>query len=185
LKTIQKLKTNFPNTKLVVLSDAPHRSVLWRLHRLGLANYFDGIYGLEDSKVPIINGKIGVTEHQLLKHIDMWVYGFIGKHRPLPNDYRKPNPKGLKSILIDFDLPQEDIVFIGDNVFRDIELANSIGATSIFAQYGTVVDPTCVDILREFIPERFIHKGLNIQDDNHPKAKYTITDYSQILDIIT
>jgi len=187
LRTLQKLRADYPDTKLAVLTDAPHRIAIWRLHRLGVLNYFDGVYGLEDPKLPIIGNEVLVTRHTLLKHVDKWMYGFIGKHRILSNDYRKPSTKGLKSILIDFDIEEfdkSDILFAGDNVFKDVAAGNALGTTSCFLKFGVDVDPKNMEILKEFAPERFIHKGINLHDDNHPKPDHTLNNFLELLDII-
>lgn len=186
LKTIQKIKSEYPNTKLVVLTDAPLQLAVSRMHRMSILNYFDGVYGLENSKIPLIKNEVAVSHDLLLKNIDKWRYGFIGKARELPNDYRKPSPNGFKNILLDFKLEQyekSDIVYIGDNVHRDILLANDMKVTSCLAAYGLKVDPQLVETIREFIPERFIHKGLDLSEE-HPIADHICEDFSDLLKIL-
>jgi phosphoglycolate phosphatase len=185
VKTLKLLKQKYPNTKLVVLSDAPHKMMLWRLFRLGLLNYFDGVYGLEDPKLPIVGNQVAVTQKTLLKHIDQWAYGYLGSHRPLPNNFRKPDPRGLATVLMDLELKieNEEILYIGDNVYKDIQLANSLGIPSILADYGLDIKPSALDILREFTPEKFIHKGINLSGP-HPEPTYIVGNFSQLLNIV-
>jgi phosphoglycolate phosphatase len=184
-KTLKLLKQLYPNTKLVVLSDAPHKMMMWRLFRLGLLNYFDGVYGLEDPKLPIVGNQVAVTQKTLLKHVDQWAYGYLGSHRPLPNNFRKPDPRGLATVLMDLELKieNEEILYIGDNVYKDIQLANSLGITSILADYGLDIKPQALEILKEFTPERFIHKGINLNYP-HPEPTHIVGNFSQLLDIM-
>jgi FMN phosphatase YigB (HAD superfamily) len=186
LRTIQKIKTEYPTTKLVILTDAPLQLAIARLHKMSILNYFDGVYGLENSKIPLIKNEVAVSQDLLLKNLDKWRYGFIGKARELPNDYRKPSPNGFKNILLDFNLEQyekSDIVYIGDNVHRDILLANQMKTTSCLAAYGLKVDPQLVKTIREFIPERFIHKGLDLSKE-HPRPDHICEDFSDLLKIL-
>ena len=187
LKTLQKLKSDYPEVKLAVLTDAPLQLGLWRLQKLGLLHYFDGVYGLESPKLPIVGTEVAVTKEINLKHLSDWKYGFIGACRELPNEYRKPGAKGFKNILMDFNLEQfskDDILFIGDNVYKDTQLGRDLGITTGLAKYGLKVDPTSLEALREFVPERFIHKGINLAGDEYPKADHVLEDFSELLNII-
>ena len=186
LDTLHKIKVDFPDIKLAILTDAPHRVGLWRMYKIGILNYFDGIYGLEDPKLPIIGSEVVVAKKTLLKHVDKWMYGFVGRHRTLPSDYRKPDLRGFKNILLDFNIDKfskEDILFVGDNVYRDVQLALDVGITSVFASYGIEVKDEVIDTLREFIPDRFIHKGIKLKG-RYPKADFTLDDFSQILELL-
>lgn len=183
LKTLQNLKDNYPNTKLAILTDAPLALGLYRLNKLGILHYFDGVYGLESPKLPIVNGEIPVTKDILFKHLDGWKYGFIGECRELPNKYRKPNVKGFKHILLDFNIDsfsKTDIFFVGDNVYKDIKLANDMNIASCLALYGLKIDPTSIDVLREFVPERFIHKGIVLEGD-YPQPTHKLDHFSDVL----
>jgi len=189
LKTLQKLKADYPNTKLVILTDAPLQLGIHRLGKLGLLHYFDGVYGLENPRIPLVQGNVAVTKEILFKNLDKWKYGFIGRLRELPNDYRKPSAKGFKNILLDFNMEhytKDDIFYVGDNVFKDVKLANDSGVTSFLALYGLKIDPLSLAVLREFSPERFIHKGIDLsQEANYPKPDYILEDFSEILNVIS
>ena len=188
VKTLQKIKTDYPNTRLVILTDAPLAICAHRLNKLELLHYFDGVYGLESPKLPLIQTEVAVTQEILLKFLNKWRYGFIGKMRELPNEYRKPDVKGFKNILLDFKIEsysKEDILFIGDNVYRDIPISLELGITGLWAKYGTNIAPEHIETLKEFTPERFIHKGINLDNDtNYPKADYVLDDFSEILEVI-
>lgn len=186
IKTLKALKETRPDAKLTVLTDAPLQVAIWRLYKLGILNYFDGIYGLENPKLPLIQNNILVSKEVLFKNIDRWRYGFLGRLRELPNDYGKPNPGGFKNMLMDFNFEKynkRDIVFIGDNVYKDVQLCIDQKITSIWAKFGVNIEIENLDVLREFVPERFIHKGIKLSGD-FPKADHVIEDFSEILTLL-
>lgn len=187
IQTLQTIRQKYPETKLAILTDAPRRIAFWRLYRLGILNYFDGIYGAEDPKLPVIDNKIFVTKQMVIKNLDRWFYGYIGRHQELPNVYRKPSTKGLKYVLTDLDIEIEDksdVFFAGDNVYKDIKAAEDFGKlTSVWLRFGVDVDLDSVELLKQFAPDHFIHKGISPTGD-FPKADHVIDEFSDILKLI-
>lgn len=186
VETLKYLKEHYPNTKLAVLTDAPHKVAVWRLSKLGILNYFDGVYGLEDPRLPILGSEVMVSQRTLLKNIDGWTYGFLGRQRTLPNDYEKPSIKGFNFILNDLDIvdfTKEEIIFAGDNVYKDIPVGLELGITSVWLKFGTNVNPQSMKMLEDFVPHRFIHKGIDPEGD-FPQADYTINSFAELLKLI-
>lgn len=185
IDTLNTLKRDYPNIKLCVFTNAPLKPGMWRMYYTGIINYFDGIYGLENPRLPVVGNKVLVSPRTLLKHIEDWSHGFIGRQRMLPNDYGKPNTRGFKTILMDFEIEQykkEEILFVGDNISSDITLAKNVNVTSAQALYGLQFDSKIVETLREFIPEHFIHKTICPTGDVKPDI--ILNNFGEILNLL-
>lgn len=187
-ETFKLLRDQYSDLKIVALTDAPHYPAMWKLNKLGLLHYFDAIYGLEDPTLPIVRGVPAVTKEVLLKHLENQQFGFLGKVRALPNDYEKPGVKGMKTILIDYELDEiEDksqIVFVGDNLYKDIELSKRMGITSVWCKYGIEFDPALFDIMDDFAPKAFVHRNIMVKNDETPKPIHTIERFEELVEII-
>jgi phosphoglycolate phosphatase len=57
----------------------------------------------------------------------------------LPHDAEKPSPAGLARVLADFRLVGGEVLYVGDNVKKDMPVAKACGAIGVWAEYGTYV----------------------------------------------
>ena len=57
----------------------------------------------------------------------------------LPRDAEKPSPAGLRRILADLGLRGPEVLYVGDNVKKDMPAAQACGAIGVWAEYGTYV----------------------------------------------
>ena len=178
-----------PGTEIIALTDAPQYVAMWKLNKLGLLEFFDAIYGLPDPTIPVCNttGEIKVSKEILIKHLNQTKFDFPGKVRELPEDYEKPATKGLKTVLMDCGMESspEKVVWVGDNLRKDVTLGQSLGVKTVWAEYGTVIDPQIKSRLLGFSPEKNIRKNVAIDpaDDSSPRPDYTIQKFSEILKI--
>lgn len=121
--TLQKFKTRFPSLPLVALTDAPRYVAMWKLNKLGILPYFNAVYGLADPRIPTCedNNRVKVDPGILLKHLQQSNFGFAGKIRILPDEYEKPGTRGLKTVLMDYELEEDkelrrQVLWAGDNL---------------------------------------------------------------------
>ena len=188
VETLGIIRKNHPDLKIVALTDAPCYIALWKLNKMGLLHFFDSVYGLQDPKLPTLNGQILATQEILLKHIERHKFGFRGDIRILPDEYAKPDVKGLKMILIDYDIEdshkKEDILFVGDNLQKDVELGNRLNITSVWAKYGANVSDDLLEILAQFAPDAFVHRNISGRGTERPEPDHTIITFDQILKLI-
>lgn len=174
--------------KIAALTDAPRYVAMWKLNKLGILNCFDAVYGLPDPKIPLsAKGEPLVHPTILMKHLRGWDFDFAGRIRILPDNYEKPDPKGLKTVLMDFGLdgPEVDrhsIVWVGDNPVKDVSMGNALGLTTVWAAYGIEFDLGMKQVIDAFSSPKVRHRnasfGKGLEGGNHPT--HAIKDFSEI-----
>lgn len=181
LKTFKKLKELYPSTPIVALTDAPRYVAMWKLNKLGLLGEFSAVYGLADPRLPTdpVLGRVKVTPKILLKHLQQSNFNYAGKIRILPDEYEKPGVRGLKTVLMDYDLDESkesrgQVIWVGDNLRKDVGLGKKLGVQSIWASYGTKVDPKMFELLRTFSPDENVEKNIYI---DHKGAEAPVPDF--------
>lgn len=193
IETLSEIKRRHPHLAIVALTDAPRYVAMWKLKKLGLLHAFDAIYGLPDPRIPWAeaSGRVKVDPEILQKHLKQNDFGFRGKIRNLPEDYEKPGTRGLKTVLMDYDLDNQPehrqaVLWVGDNCRKDIRLGQSLGVQTAWASYGI---PCAEDLrsLAEFSPALNIEKNaaLPIHDDaQRLQADFTLTQFADVLSIM-
>ena len=65
----------------------------------------------------------------------------------IPREDTKPNPTGLRTIIHMCDATPQTTVFVGDNLYKDVVMARTLGAGALWARYGTARVPEHVALL--------------------------------------
>ncbi len=188
--TFAAIRNHHPNLPIVALTDAPRYVAMWKLNKLGLLEFFDAVYGLADPRVPTceVNRRVKVDPEILLKHLQQSNFGFKGKIRILPDEYEKPGVRGLKTVLMDYDLDEssehrKNVLWVGDNLRKDVGLGNRLGVRSAWAEYGTRIDGAALAGLSTFSPTQNIHKNvyIKVDDPQAPKPNVVFSTFGDIL----
>jgi phosphoglycolate phosphatase-like HAD superfamily hydrolase len=108
-----------------------------RLARLGLAGVIRRVFGRPPLPAAVPSSWCTVN---VLRNCPISV-DFI------PREDSKPNPTGLRTIIAMCDASPQTTVYIGDNLWKDVVMAHTLGAGAIWARYGTVRDPAHVALL--------------------------------------
>lgn len=193
LTTLQAIKQRYPALAIVALTDAPRYVAMWKLKKLGLLDAFDAIYGLPDPRIPLSpqSGRVKVDTEILQKHLKQNDFGFRGKIRNLPDEYEKPGTRGLKTVLMDYELDDNPehrraVLWLGDNCRKDVGLGRRLGVRTAWASYGS---PSADDLKRlaEFSPELNIQKNaaLPMADGiERPQPELTFERFADVLPAI-
>lgn len=194
MDSLHILKEKYPDLPIVALSDAPRYVAMWKLNKVGILSSFDAIYGLADPRVPVCKEtqKVKVDQSILIKHLSQENFDFKGQIRTLPDSYEKPGVRGFKTVLmdydIDFDFAGEQVLWVGDNLAKDVKLGAELGITTAWAKYGTVIDAKAEEQLGQFSPKLQVKKNISevraaneIQDFS---KFHEIDSFSEILNII-
>jgi FMN phosphatase YigB (HAD superfamily) len=185
--TLSHLKARYPKLPIIALTDAPRYVAMWKLNKLGLLDYFDAVYGLPDPRIPAdpMNQKVKVDPEILIKHLQKSNFGFQGRIRVLPDDYEKPGVKGLKTVLMDFDMEShmQDVLWIGDNLRKDVGLGRRLGVHTGWARYGTVIRQEARDTLLLFSPQTNVAKNVSLdpQSEESPQPDFVLESFADLI----
>jgi phosphoglycolate phosphatase len=118
---------------VVGLSDAPRNAAELRLKHLRLDGHFDALYTLPGYPLP------ENVDPEIRRKEEAGLYRSRTPVIELPHEAEKPSPIGLARILSDFRLAGAEVLYVGDNVKKDMPVAEACGAIGVWAEYGTYV----------------------------------------------
>ena len=114
--------------KIVAFSDSNYFGVLDRIRRLEIEPLFDHVYCSPRS---LEGSRPGTSP-----------YGWSSeKITELPINSKKPNAFVLKGICNKQDVQPSAAIYVGDSLAKDIVMAEQAGVYSVWAKYGSNVDP--------------------------------------------
>lgn len=104
----------------------------YRVRKLGLDGLLDYLYSPEDHELPK-----GLTADEIRMHPKSSYEYETTIHKYTPKGELKPNPRLLLDIISDQNCDIGDAVYVGDNLYKDVEMAQKAGVTDVHAKYGT------------------------------------------------
>lgn len=137
----------------------------YRFRRLGLDEIFDYLYSPPDHALPEENlnkiRKYPQSHYQLARTF----------HRHTPKGEVKPNPEILLSIIRDVGITEEEALYVGDSLMKDIAMAQEAQILDAHAAYGIAQDRKEYELLRKvthWTPadverEKLIHAGPHVK----------------------
>ena len=161
---------------LVALSDAPRNAAELRMKWLKLDGHFDALYTLPGYDLPR-NVDPEIRRREQAGH-----YRSRTAVRELPREAEKPSPVGLRQILEDFRLRGEEVVYVGDNVRKDMPVARACGAVGVWAEYGTYVSAEYRERLA-IISARAV-TARHVADEGHERWPLAISSFAQVKDVV-
>jgi phosphoglycolate phosphatase-like HAD superfamily hydrolase len=129
--------------KIVAATESLRYHAVQRLKHLNLEGYFDALLVGKDHPFPS-----GLAAR------DIRLYGTdydttVPVVIEVSSEIRKPNPAFIAPLLEALGIEGTQMVYVGDSIVRDVQMARRIGAVDVYAQYGTRVDPTLTNELRK------------------------------------
>lgn len=186
--TLDILSKTCPNIPIVALTDAPRYIAMWKLNKLGILHYFDSVFGLEDPMLPIDKyDRVKVDSDVLMKHIKKHSFDFKGKVRILPDEYEKPGVKGFKSILVEYEIEDpKQVLWIGDNVTKDVALGKKLGVVTAWAKYGATHSKKTLKSLQDFAPQDNLakHSNMHVLEAESPQPDLILESFDEILPVV-
>ncbi len=169
---------------LVALSDAPRNAAELRMKWLKLDGHFDALYTLPGYPLP--------------EHVDPRIRrkeaeGHYRSKTPvveLPREAEKPSPAGLARILQDFDLAGEEVLYIGDNLQKDMPVAQACGVLGVWAEYGTYVSGEYRErlavISAKAVTRRHVGEEAEEGSRRSRAARWvlSVSSFAQVLDVL-
>jgi len=115
----------------------------YRVRKLGLDGIIDVIYSPADHDLPN-----GLTKEQVRKYPPGHYTFKHTQHRYTPTGKIKPNPEILLEIVSEIGASSDECIYIGDNLVKDVAMANEAGVTSVHALYGEAHQRESYELLR-------------------------------------
>ncbi|GBQ62633.1 hypothetical protein AA103196_0360 [Ameyamaea chiangmaiensis NBRC 103196] len=114
----------------------------YRFRKLGLDGLIDYLYSPADHSMP--DGTAGARfyepESYSFKHT---------VHHYTPEGEVKPNPDILVQIIADLGAAIDEVVYVGDNILKDVLMAQQAGVTDVHALYGASQHKPEYELLRK------------------------------------
>ncbi len=162
--------------KVVGLTDAPRNAAELRLKHLKLDGHFDALYTLPGYALPEnVDPEIRRKEEA----------GHYRSRMPvieLPHSAEKPSKEGLARILSDFRLGGAEVLYVGDNVKKDMPVAVACGATGVWAEYGTYVSDEYRERLAIISAKSVTRR--HVADETAVRWPLAISSFVQVLGIV-
>lgn len=101
----------------------------YRFRKLGLDGLIDYLYSPEDHVIPedTLESRFYTPESYSFKKTI---------HRYTPEGEEKPNPEILLQIVSELGASVDEVVYVGDNILKDVFMAQQAGVTDVHALYG-------------------------------------------------
>jgi len=155
-----------------------------RLRYLGLDELIDFMYSPADHELPRDMRPEDIRQYPA----DYYVMRRT-QQRQTPKGELKPNPDILRTILQDLGSEPRNTIYVGDSKMKDIVMANQVGVTSVWAEYGIAQHTTDYQLLRQVTHwsdedvqrERLISEGVGVDEKDLAPA-LTIQTFGELLD---
>jgi phosphoglycolate phosphatase len=162
--------------KVIGLTDAPRNAAELRLKHLQLDGHFDALYTLPGYPLPEnVDPEIRLREKA----------GHYRSRTPvveLPHAAEKPSPDGLARILSDFRLRGSEVLYVGDNVKKDMPVAETCGAIGVWAEYGTYVSGEYRERLAVISAKSVTRR--HVAEETAARWPLAISSFVQVLDLV-
>jgi phosphoglycolate phosphatase len=162
--------------KLVALTDAPRNAAELRLKWLRLDGHFDAIYTLPGYALPD-HVDPEIRRRQAAGH-----YTARAPVVELPLEWEKPDRRGLSRILDDLRLDGDQVLYVGDNVKKDMPVAQACGALGVWAEYGTYVSAEYRERLAVISAKAVTRR--HVADEGPTRWPLAISSFSQVLELL-
>jgi phosphoglycolate phosphatase len=173
-ETLQALKER--GLKLVALTDAPRNAAEGRLRTLRLDTLFDAVYTLPAYPLP------DHVDPEIRRKEEAGHYRAGVPVVELPADHEKPSTAGLRRVLDDLRLKGEQVLYVGDNVKKDMPVARACGALGVWAEYGTYVSKEYRDRLQVISASAVTRR--HVADATPTRWPLAISSFTQVLEVL-
>lgn len=101
----------------------------YRFRKLGLDGLVDVLYSPPDHDLP--------SPPEAIRRYEASNYELAHTvHRFTPQGEVKPNPHILATIVAELGFAKEDVIYVGDNLLKDVFMAQAAGIVDVYAAYG-------------------------------------------------
>jgi FMN phosphatase YigB (HAD superfamily) len=151
--------------RLVAFTESQKNFTMMRMNASGIDRFFDFVFSPPDcisSQGNPDNFIQSKKEFDDLKH---------AQHFEIKKGEYKPNPRILSEIIEIIGAQKEKCIYIGDNLMKDIFMAQEAGITDVYARYGQSQDTAAHELLR----------SVNHWTEEHIEREKTIYAHSGVI----
>lgn len=114
----------------------------YRFRKLGLDGLIGHLYSPKDHSIP--------AEISSIRYYEPESYTFKKTiHHFTPEGEVKPNPELLLDIISDLGALVDEVIYVGDNILKDVFMAQEAGVTDVHALYGASQHKPEYELLRK------------------------------------
>lgn len=174
-ETLKRLKA--AGILIVAFTESKAFYTNYRFRKLGLDGLIDYLYSPEDHSMPdeTPGTRFYAPESYHFKHT---------VHRYTPEGEVKPNPDILLQIIADLGVSAAEVVYVGDNLLKDVYMAQKAGVTDAHALYGASQHKREYELLRKvthWTPEMVERERHALRPGEVKPTHVLDKDFSQIL----
>lgn len=174
IETLKKIKEK--GTKIVAFTESKVFFTKYRIKHLGLDGIIDTIYAPVGTELP---DSVMTFYPESFWEPDQTIF------KVLPKETRKPNIEILNMIISEDEASKDKTIYIGDKLDRDVYMAQEAGITSVYAQYGSVLESNAYELLRKVThwTDEDVRREIDFKN-RHLEIQapdYTITKFSELL----
>ena len=141
LETLDRLKAL--NVTVAAYTESKAFYTSYRFRKLGLDGRIQFLYSPPDHELPVADvqsiRKYPPENYQLKQT----------EHRFTPEGETKPNPDILLSIVGDLGFSPTETIYVGDNVLKDVWMAQQASVSDVYAAYGAAQHREEYELLRK------------------------------------
>jgi len=115
-----------------------------RIKKLGLDGILDYVYTRAEHDIPT---NISLKQVRYYPNEYYSLRSTIIKHTPKTE--KKPNPKILNEIIDEAGVSKENVIYLGDNLVKDVLMAQQALVTDVYAKYGSAHRREEYELLRK------------------------------------
>jgi FMN phosphatase YigB (HAD superfamily) len=176
VETLDEIRAQ--GVRIVGLSDANSFSATLRLRMLGLDRQLEALYAIQPYELPS-DGRI---ERRILEKLEAGLYEpetLRVVHLPL--SAVKPSDEGLEQICAHYGVRPDETLIVGDNLTKDIGLAQKAGALDLWAEYGTRLGPELRQGLERFVPGNVARRNAPELEGSDIRPSVALQSFSELL----
>ncbi|HTN53442.1 MAG TPA: HAD family hydrolase [Anaeromyxobacter sp.] len=162
--------------RVIGLTDAPRNAAELRLKHLRLDGHFDALYTLPGYPMP------ENVDPEIRRKEEAGLYRSRTPVVELPAEAEKPSPAGLRRILADLGLRGREVLYVGDNVKKDMPVARACAAVGVWAEYGTYVSHEYRERLAVISAQAVTRR--HVADETPARWPLAISSFTQVLEIL-
>lgn len=131
-------------TLIVAYTESMAFATSQRIRKLNLDGVIDWLYSSPDHDFPA-----GISPREQRRHDDGYYDLKRTRHRHVERGVTKPNARVLMKIMADVGARRRGTVYVGDNLMKDIAMAQEAGVNDVLAVYGQNHDGHTYELLRK------------------------------------